>query len=58
MIKWMCWVFMKDSKTSEEMRKLVEVQPITTVVRSGRLIWYGHVMRISNEDWMKTCMEH
>ena len=25
--------------------RLVTVEPVTTVIRSGRLRWYGHVMR-------------
>ena len=25
------------------------VEPITTVIRSGRLRWYGHVMRMGKE---------
>ena len=41
----MCGVSMKDRKTSEELRKLVGVEPSTAVIRSGRLRWYGHVMR-------------
>ena len=41
-IRWMCDVSMKDRTTSEEMRKLVGVQPITITIRSGRLRWYGH----------------
>ena len=45
MIRWMCGISMKDRKTSEELRKRVGVEPITTVIRSGRLRWYGHVMR-------------
>ena len=45
MIRWMCEVSMKDRKMSEELRKLIGVEPITTVIRSGRLRWYGHVMR-------------
>ena len=35
-IRWMCGVSMKDRRTSVE---------LTTVIRSGRLRWYGHVMR-------------
>ena len=35
------------------MRRLVEVEPITTFIRSGRMRWYGHVMRKSDEDWAK-----
>ena len=30
---------------SEELRKLVGFGPSTTVIRSGRLRWYGHMMR-------------
>ena len=54
MIRWMCSVSMEDRNTIEEMRKLVRVEPITTVIRSGRLRWYGNVMRKSDsEDWVK-----
>ena len=31
--------------SSEELRKLVSVETITAVIRSGRLRWYEHVMR-------------
>ena len=48
----MCGISLKDRRTSEELRRLVVVEPITTVVRSGRLRWYGHVMRKS-EDRVK-----
>ena len=51
----MCDVSLKDRRTSEELRKLVGVQPITIVIR---LIWYGHVMRKSDKDWVKKCMEY
>ena len=40
----------------EEFRKLVGVEPITTVIRSGRLRWYGHVMKKNSEDCVKKCM--
>ena len=45
MIKWMCGVSMKDRWTSVELRRMVGVEPTTTVIRSGRLRWYGHVIR-------------
>ena len=50
MNRWMCGVFIKD-RTSEKLRMLVGVEPITTVIRSSRLTWYGHVMR--KHDWVK-----
>ena len=58
MIRWMCSVFMKDRRTSVELRRLVGVEPITTVIRSGRLRWYGHVMRKTDKEWVKKCMEY
>ena len=48
---------MKDRRTNVELRRLVGVEPITTVIISGRLRWYGHVMRKRDEDWVKKCME-
>ena len=56
MIRWMYGISMKDRRANEALRRLVGVEPITTVIRSGRLRWYGHVMRKSDEDCLK-CME-
>ena len=42
---------------NEELRRLVGVESITIVIRSDRLRWYGHVMRKSDEDWVKKFME-
>ena len=58
MIRWMCGISLKDRRTNEELRRLVGVEPITTFMRSGRLRWYEHVMRKSDEDWVKKCMEY
>ena len=57
MIRWMCGISLK-GRTNEELRRLVGVEPITTFIRSGRLRWYGHVMRKGDEDWVKKCMEY
>ena len=58
MIRWMCGISTKHRSTSEELKMLVGVEPITTVIRSGRLRWYGHVIRKSDENRMKKCMEY
>ena len=58
MIRWMCGISLKDRRTNEELRRLVRVEPITTFIRSGRLRWYGHVLRKGDEDWVKKCMEY
>ena len=41
----MCGISMKERRTNEELRRPDGVEPITTVIRSGRLRWYEHVMR-------------
>ena len=59
MIRWMCGVSMKDRRTSEELRELVGVESITTVIKSGRLgrmnTWN---MWKNDEEWVKKSMEY
>ena len=57
MIGWMGGISMTDRRTSEELRRLVGVEPITTVIRSGRLRWYRHVIMKSIGDWVKKCID-
>ena len=57
MIRWMCGISLKDRRTNEELRRLVGVEPIATFIRSGRLIWYGHVTRKGDKDWVRKCMK-
>ena len=57
MIRWICSVSLEDRRTLEELRTLLGVEPITTVIRSGMLKWYGHVMKKNDEDWVEKCME-
>ena len=52
------WCSMEDRRTSEELRELVGVEPITTVIKSGNLRWYEHVMRKCDKDWVKKSMEY
>ena len=58
MIRWMYGISLKHRRTNEELRRLVGVEPITTFIRSGRLRWYGHVMREGDDEWVKKCMEY
>ena len=41
----------------EELGKLVGIDPVITVIRSGRLRWYGHVMRKKYEYSVKKCLK-
>ena len=47
----MCGISLKDRRTNEELRRLVGVEPIITLIRGGRL-------RKGDEDWVKKCMEY
>ena len=58
MIRWMCGISMRYRRTNKELRRLGGVEPITTVIRIGRLRWYEHVMRKADKDWVKKCMEY
>ena len=51
------WYLIERQKDTLRIEKAGGVEPITTVIRSGRLRWYGHVMRKGDEDWEKKCME-
>ena len=44
-------------KTSEELTRMVGVEPVATVIRSGRLRWYGHVVKRGDEYWVRKCVE-
>ena len=57
LIRLTCGIFMKYRRRNEELRRLVGVVPITTVIRSRRLRWYGHVMSKSDEDWVRKCLK-
>ena len=58
MIRRMYGISLKDRRTNEELRRLVGIEPITTLIRSGRLRWYEHVMSKGIEDWVKKYMEY
>ena len=43
MVRWMCWVLLKDRKHSVDLYSLLGVQSVDEVVRRGRLKWFEHV---------------
>ena len=52
---YLCSVSLKDRKQSEVLYSLLGVQSMTEVVRLGRLRWFGHVERKSEDDWVSAC---
>ena len=54
-VRWMCGVSLKDRKRSVDLYSLLGEQSIDVVVRQGRLRWFGHVERKSEDDWVSAC---
>jgi len=55
MIRWMCGVTLKDRCKSEELRKRLDIEDVTDVVRKSRLRWFGHLERKDDRDWVSAC---
>ena len=55
MVRWMCGVSLKDRKRSVDLYSLLGVESVAEVVRQGRLRWFGHVERKSENDWVSAC---
>ena len=56
MLQWILGVSLKDKIRNEVIRKTLRVACITDKIREARLRWYGHVMRIKDENSMKRIM--
>jgi hypothetical protein len=57
MVRWMCGVTLKDSKSSQVLLDRLGVEDIVDVVKRGRLLWFAHVERKTMEDWVKMCRD-
>jgi len=55
MIRWMAGVSLSERNTNAELRRRIGVEGIGKVVRRSRLMWFGHVQRKAEGDWIKRC---
>ncbi|XP_065315796.1 uncharacterized protein LOC135924631 [Gordionus sp. m RMFG-2023] len=55
MVRWMCGVSLRERKTSKELRARLGIEMIGMVMRRNRLRWFGHVERMTRDDWVKRC---
>ena len=46
---------LRDRKRSVDLYSLLDVKSVDEVVRRGRLRWFGHVERKSEDDWVSAC---
>src|SRR6476469_288952 len=51
----MCGVTIKDRISAAVLKERLGICSITNFVRRGRLRWFGHVERKSDDDWVKSC---
>jgi len=58
MVKWMCGIKVQDRVTSKGLRERLGLDDIISVLQQNKLRWYGHVLRIEDNDWVKKCMEY
>jgi len=55
MVRWMCGVTLKDRKCSEDLLDRLGIESVAVVVRRSRLRWFGHVERMSEDNWVSAC---
>ena len=55
MCKRMCGVKLNERKKSEELRELLGLEPVSLMFKKSRLIWFGHVERKDDNDWVRRC---
>ena len=45
MIRWMCGVKLNERKKKEELRELLGLEPVSSMIKKSRSRWFGHVER-------------
>ena len=56
MLCWMSHATFKDRIPSKDLLTKFDLLPVRRVVQSKRLRWFGHVVRMNNDNWVKMCM--
>jgi len=50
MIRWMCGFTSNERKKNAESRELSGLEPVSLVIKKGRLRWFGHMKRKADSD--------
>ena len=56
MLHWMSHATFKDRIPSKDLLTKFDLLPVRRVVQRNRLSWFGHVVRMDNDNWVKKCM--
>ena len=56
MLRWMSHATFKDSIPSKDLLTKFDLLPVRSIVQRNRLCWFGHIVRMDNDNWVKKCM--
>ena len=56
MLRWMSHATFKDRIPSNDLLTKFDLLPVRRIVQCNRLRWFGHVVRMDNDNWVKKCM--
>ena len=56
MLRWMSHATFKDRIPSKDLLPKFNLLPVTRIVQRNWLRWFGHVVRMDNDNWVKKCM--
>ena len=56
MLHWMSHATFKDRIPSKNLLTKYDLLPGRRIVQRNRLCWFGHVMRMDNDNWVEKCM--
>ena len=51
-IRCACGLTLKERKKNVELRELLGLEPVSLVIKIGRLRWFGHVQHKDDSDWI------
>ena len=55
MVRWMCGVRLQDRVSNVELRRRLGIRSIKEEIGISRLGWLGHVERLDDQNWVKSC---
>ena len=54
MVRWMCKRKITDHARMSDMHRILGIKDLESILRTGRLRWYGHLERQPNDVWPNT----
>ena len=56
MLRWMPHATFKDRTPSKDLLTKFNLLPVQSIVQRNQLRWFGHAVRMDNDNWVKKCM--